>query len=89
MSKVGWLIKAIVLYRINTYQYNFEDKTVSYSQKIRKEGKYAIFGIFGLIILLILGVVFALWDLNTDILAQIPSTIVFSAIIGKRITAFS
>ena len=45
--------------------------------------------IFGLIILLILGVVFALWDLNTDILAQIPSTIVFSAIIGKRITAFS
>jgi DNA-binding MarR family transcriptional regulator len=41
------LIKAIVLYRINTYQHNFEDKTISYSQNIRKEGKICNFWNFG------------------------------------------
>jgi len=64
-------------------------KLLAIVKKLEKRENMQFLEIFGLIILLILGVVFALWDLNTDILAQIPSTIVFSAIIGKRITAFS
>jgi len=64
-------------------------KLLAIVKKLEKRENMQFLEIFGLIILLILGVVFALCDLNTDILAQIPSTIVFSAIIGKRITAFS
>lgn len=63
-------------------------KLLSVAKKLEKREKYAIFGIFGLIIILILGVVFGLWDLNTDILAQIPSTILFSAIIGLFLFGF-
>jgi hypothetical protein len=63
-------------------------KLLALVKNLEKSEKYALFGIIGIIILLIIGIVLGLWNLNNDILAQIPSNILLPAIVGLLLFGF-
>jgi hypothetical protein len=63
-------------------------KLLALFKKLEKSEKYSFFGIIGITVILIIGVVLGLWDLNSDILTQVPSNVLFNSMIGLVLFGF-